>query len=101
MTRATGPTGAWSRRHVLFTVFGGPRRVAAQAWHEHRVQLVTSDVEMRRAAEGRFRVRDGNRGTWRIETSRKDYDAALQLAGEIGGLHDDVEIISRARLTPD
>ncbi len=98
----TRDSAGWSRRHVLFTAFGGPRRVAARAWHEHRVQLVTSDVGARAAATAaKFNVRDGVRGTWRIETSRKEYDEGLELAGEIASLMEGMEIIQRARLTPN
>lgn len=89
------------RRHVLFTAFGGPRRVRDDAWHEHRVQIVTTDPEMRARAEGRFRVRDGQRGTWRIETSRKHLADAEALARDIATLADDACVVPRARLTPD
>jgi DNA helicase-2/ATP-dependent DNA helicase PcrA len=85
--------GELERRLVWFTVFGDGRRC------EHRVQLVTSGEAMRDRFEGRFPVRRGNRGTWRIETSRRDYDDAAQLAEQLcatGGL----ELVSRARLTP-
>jgi len=84
--------GELERRLVWFTVFGDGRR------SEHRVQLVTSGDEMRRRFEGHFPVRCGSRGTWRIETSRRDYDDARQLAEQIcatGAL----ELVSRARLT--
>ncbi len=102
VSRKASPEGqSWARRHVLFTVFGGPREHTLRPWHEHRVQLVTSDPGLRERATGRFPVRDGARGTWRIETSRKDYDSAKALASEIGELDGGMEIISRARLTRD
>lgn len=101
VTRRKGADGrAWSREHVLFTVFGDPRPKTVRPWHEHRVQIVTSDRGLRTAAEPNFPVREGVRGTWRIETSRKDYDAALTLANEIRALDEGIEVISRARLTP-
>ncbi len=90
----------WARRHVFMTLFGGGRCGTIRAWHEHRVQLVTSDPDMRQVArENGLRVRGGTRGTWRIETSRKDSDAALQLAQQVVDLHPDMELIPRARLT--
>jgi DNA helicase-2/ATP-dependent DNA helicase PcrA len=103
VTRTSGGTKnvAWARRHVRFTVFGGPRTYTIRPWHEHRVQLVTTDQQLRHSAEGRFKVCDGARGTWRIETSRKDYDDGIALAREVKSLHEDMELISRARLTPD
>jgi DNA helicase-2/ATP-dependent DNA helicase PcrA len=96
---ATVSGGAWSRRHVLFTVFGDGRAFSLKPWHEHRVQLVTSDPGLRAAAAAQFRVRDGVRGTWRIETSRKDYEGGLTLARDITALAQDMEVVPRARLT--
>jgi DNA helicase-2/ATP-dependent DNA helicase PcrA len=75
-------------------MFGDGRR------SEHRVQLVTSGDELRRRMEGRFPVRPGKRGSWRIETSRRDYEAAAQLADEICAAGT-FELVSRARLTDD
>jgi DNA helicase-2/ATP-dependent DNA helicase PcrA len=94
-------TAPWSRRHVMFTVFGDGRPSVMKRWHEHRVQLVTSHLEMRKAATGRFNVREGMRGSWRIETSRKHYDDGLALARDIASLDEEVEIVSRARLTTE
>ncbi len=91
--------GGIHRRYVWFTMFGDPRPHVKRPWHEHRVQIVTSDPELRRLAEGRFPVREGKRGTWRIETSRKDYDAAEELAQGIASL-DALDVVERARLTP-
>lgn len=91
--------GDLARRYVLFTVFGDGRRFTLRPWHEHRVQFVTSGDELRRRASARFRVRDGRKGTWRIETSRKDYDDAQGLADAIRTLDDDIELLPRARLT--
>lgn len=99
-TGAGGRKG-WSRRHVMFTVFGDNRPHTLRPWHEHRIQMVTTDKALRRAATGQFPVRDGVRETWRIETSRKDYDEALDLARGIMSLDDEMEIVSRARLTKD
>jgi DNA helicase-2/ATP-dependent DNA helicase PcrA len=103
VTRSKGGVkdAAWTGRHVLFTVFGGPRPYTVRPWHEHRIQLVTTDPHLRESAVGRFNVRDGARGTWRIETSRRDYDDGVALARDVKSLHEDMELISRARLTPD
>ena len=103
VTRIVGALNGvpWARRRVLFTVFGDPRAFTRCPWHEHRVQLVTTATDVRRLAEGRFPVRDGPRGTWRIETSRKDYDCGLALARDICSLDGEMEVIPRARLTPD
>jgi len=85
--------GELERRLVWFTVFGDGRRC------EHRVQLVTSGEEMRRRFEGHFPVRRGQRGTWRVETSRRSYDDAAQLADQLCATGS-LELVSRARLTP-
>ena len=81
-----------ARRLVTFTVFGDGRRFTLRPWHEHRVQFVTSGDELRERASARFRVRDGRKGTWRIETSRKDYDDAHALAEAIGTLDEEKEV---------
>jgi DNA helicase-2/ATP-dependent DNA helicase PcrA len=86
------------RRHVQFTMFGDPRPHSLRPWHEHRVQLVTSDRQLEERARDRFPVRSGSRGTWRIETSRKSYDEGLELAHAICDL-DALDLVERARLT--
>jgi DNA helicase-2/ATP-dependent DNA helicase PcrA len=91
--------GAVSRRCVWFTMFGDSRPHEVRPWHEHRVQLVTSGEELRERAARIFSVRAGRRGTWRIETSRKDHDAGLALARSICDL-DDLALVKRARLAP-
>jgi DNA helicase-2/ATP-dependent DNA helicase PcrA len=88
----------WARRRVLLTLFGDHRRADGQPWHYHRVQMVTSGEELRVAAATRFSVRDGTKGTWRIETSRKHHADALTLAQEIGQFNDS-DVQCRARLT--
>jgi DNA helicase II / ATP-dependent DNA helicase PcrA len=90
--------GELARRHVLFTVFGDNRPKSTRPWHEHRVQLVTTGNDLRERARAAFNVRSGQRGTWRIETSRTHYDEGRALAESIAKL-DQMEVISRARLT--
>ena len=93
--------GEIARRFVQFTVFGDPRpkQEAGKRWHEHRVQLITTGAELReKVAVAGLPVRNGKRGTWRIETSRKGYDDALTLAERINQV-DAFEVVSRARLT--
>ncbi len=90
--------GAWARRHVLFTLFGDHRLSRLQAWHYHRVQMVTTGEELRSQASLRFKTRDGTKGTWRVETSRKRYVEGLALAEAVGQLGE-TDLISRARLT--
>jgi len=93
--------GELARRFVLFTMFGDVRPKTEGRWHEHRVQLVTSGEPLRqRAAAVDLPVRNGNKGTWRIETSRQGYDDAMTLAGRICELDAEFELVSRARLTP-
>lgn len=90
--------GAFNRRIVWFTMFGDNRPRQIRPWHEHRVQLVTSDAALRTKAEAAFPVRGGSRGTWRIETSRKDYDAGLEMARAICNL-DGLDLVKRAKLS--
>ena len=91
--------GEIARRLIQFTVFGDPRPKTGKRWHEHRVQLITSGTPLREEAlAAALPVRSGNKGTWRIETSRKGYDDALTLAGRISEI-DEFDVVSRARLT--
>ena len=102
VTRAvSGQVSPWSRRRVMFTMFGDPREFIQCPWHEHRIQMVTSDTKLRAAATGKFRVRDGVRRTWRIETSRKGYEDGLALSRAIAALAPDVDLVPRARLAPN
>jgi DNA helicase-2/ATP-dependent DNA helicase PcrA len=90
--------GDIARRYVLFTMFGDTRPHTLRPWHEHRIQLVTSDPALRAAAAPRFPVRNGTKGTWRIETSRKSYEEGLALVRDICGLGG-LDVVPRARLT--
>jgi DNA helicase-2/ATP-dependent DNA helicase PcrA len=86
--------GDTQRRTVWFTLFGDSKR------RDHRVQLVTSGEELRQELEPHFPVRRGSRGTWRVETSRRDPDHAAQLADRLCSMTG-CELVSRARLTPE
>ncbi len=88
----------FNRKYVWFTVFGDTRENLSDKTHYHRVQLVTSGNTLRKKAEKNFSVRAGKQNSWRIETSRKDYDEALTLAEKISDL-DAMDTISRAKLT--
>ncbi|HAT73353.1 MAG TPA: ATP-dependent DNA helicase PcrA [Elusimicrobia bacterium] len=90
--------GGFNRKYVWFTVFGDCREKLSDKSHYHRVQLVTSGEELRNKAGEKFNVRPDKKTTWRIETSRKDYDEALKLASDISDL-DGLAVISRAKLT--
>ncbi|MBI2162113.1 MAG: UvrD-helicase domain-containing protein [Candidatus Rokubacteria bacterium] len=88
--------GEMSRRIVNFTMFGDPR---PHTWHEHRIQLVSSDEMLREAVSLVTKTRKGKRRTWRVETSRKDYDKGLEFARSLCRVAD-LEAVRRARRTP-
>jgi superfamily I DNA/RNA helicase len=88
--------GDISRTIVHFTMFGDPR---PHRWHEHRIQLVSSDPSVREALSLIARTRPGRRRTWRVETSRKEYDKGLEFARNLCQAADLV-LVRRARLTP-
>jgi DNA helicase-2/ATP-dependent DNA helicase PcrA len=93
--------GGLARRQIHFTVFGDARTKTDGRCHEHRVQMNTSGEELRdKAKAAALLVRQGNKGTWRIETSRKDYDDAQSLVQQIAAL-DHFEIVSHARLSTE
>src|SRR5438128_11266774 len=85
-----------SRKIVNFTMFGDPR---PHARHEHRIQLVSSDETLREAVSMVAKTRPGKRRTWRVETSRHEYDKGLAFAQSLCQTAD-AEVVRRARLTP-
>src|SRR5438128_11014389 len=89
-------SGRHSRKIVHFTMFGDPR---PHAWHEHRIQLVSSDETLREAVSLVAKTRPGKRRTWRVETSRHEYDKGLAFAQSLCQTAD-AEVVRRARLTP-
>ena len=87
--------GGVSRRIVHFTMFGDRR---PYRWHEHRVQLVSSDAATRDAVSLTTRTRAGKGRAWRVETARRDYDKGLEFAHGLARVGD-MEVVRRARLT--
>jgi ATP-dependent DNA helicase UvrD/PcrA len=92
------PVGAasGSRKVLNFTMFGDPR---PHRWHEHRIQIISSDMALWERVAAIKKPRPGKRQTWRVETSRKDYDSGLALAKQLAEAGE-VEVVRRARLTP-
>src|SRR5690606_12410346 len=91
--------GDVSRKIASFIMFGDNREYQSRAWHDHRIQFITSDQELRtKTMAESFPVRDGVRGTWRVETARKDYLEGLDFTKRLAAL-DDIDIYCRARLT--
>lgn len=89
--------GDFNRKLVWFTVFADSRKTSSGE-HYHRIQLVTSDNILKTKAFKNFNVRNGNKGTWRIETSRKSYEEGLKLADKIADMNL-LDIVSRAKLS--
>jgi DNA helicase-2/ATP-dependent DNA helicase PcrA len=89
-----GPV-AGSRKIVNFVMFGGGR---LSSWHEHRIQLVSSDMRFWECIATFKAPRPGRRRTCRVETSRKDYDTGLALATTLADAGK-VQVVRRARLT--
>jgi len=92
--------GNFNRKYVWFTVFGDSREKISDKTHYHRIQLVTSGAALKEKAANKFNVRPDKKDTWRIETSRKEYDEAMKLANDISDL-DDLDVVSRAKLTSE
>ncbi|MBI3947865.1 MAG: UvrD-helicase domain-containing protein, partial [Armatimonadetes bacterium] len=88
------------RKVVNVTAFGDPRSYLRRPWHDHRIQLITSDEGMRSRVEAISRTRPGKLKTWRVETSRMDYDEAQRLAERLASV-DGLRTARRARLTAD
>jgi len=95
--RAGAITGAEdSRRVVHFTMFGDTR---PHSWHHHRIQLVSSDEALREAVSLVAKTRSGRKRTWRVETTRSDYDKGLEFVRSLSEAHD-LDVVRRARFTP-
>ncbi|MEK7366525.1 MAG: 3'-5' exonuclease, partial [candidate division NC10 bacterium] len=89
--------GQTFRRFVRFTMFAENRTYQHRSWHDHRIQLVTSDPRLRELVRGEFPVRQGKGRTWRVETARRDYDRGLALARDLAS-RDNLAVLARARL---
>src|SRR2546425_10422224 len=76
-----GGAVAGSRKVVNFIMFGGPR---PYGWHEHRIQLISSDMAFWERVASLKAPRPGKRQTWRVESWRKGYDAGTGLARRVG-----------------
>jgi DNA helicase-2/ATP-dependent DNA helicase PcrA len=92
--------GQSERKVVYLTIFGDGRPTRAENWYYHRIQLVSSDGELRRKADSVFNTRAGKGKTWRIEVSRKDYADGFAMARRLMSM-DDLEFVCRACLTAE
>ncbi len=90
--------GNSTRKVVNLMMFGDSRPHIVRPWHEHRISLNTSDEDLRLKVAVEFKTRPGRKDTWRVETSRKDYDEAERFARRLASF-DTIDIIKRARLT--
>ncbi|MFC2092159.1 UvrD-helicase domain-containing protein, partial [Elusimicrobiota bacterium] len=87
------------RKVINFTMFGEDRCAQLRPWHAHRIQLNTSNKILLKAVESKgFNTRSARKNTWRVETSRKDYDDGLEFIRELSQTGD-VELVKKSRLT--
>jgi len=86
------------RKIVNLLMFGENRCFESRHWHSHRISLNTTDVELKLKLSGIFPVRNGLRGTWRVETSRKDYSLATDYVGDLLKYDSNLSINQKARL---
>jgi DNA helicase II / ATP-dependent DNA helicase PcrA len=91
--------GDSSRKLVYLTLFGDARPHQVRPWHEHRITMISSDAELRAKVDSVHRTRNGRSSTWQVETTRKNYDEAVAFARRLVAA-EDVELVTRARLTP-
>ncbi len=93
--------GEVSRKLVSFTMFGDLRQYQGRAWHDHRVQLISSEHGLRdKAVAGDFPVRRGKGNTWRVETARKDYEQGIAYVKQLAAL-EDLDLVYKARLVDE
>jgi DNA helicase-2/ATP-dependent DNA helicase PcrA len=87
------------RKIINFTMFGENRSFKGRPWHAHRIQLNSSDPVLKKSLIKKgFNVRSGRKGTWRIETSRKNYTDAVEMIKQIAN-GEELNIVRRSRMT--
>ncbi|MGL4454039.1 MAG: UvrD-helicase domain-containing protein [Sarcina sp.] len=93
--------GATVRKRVNLTIFGG-RGAQGRTCLSHRIGLNSSGDEYKeKFQDAGFSVRDGQRGTFRVETERVSYEEAEEFARNLVQVEDCYEIERRAKLTKD
>ncbi len=97
---AAGYTDRSTKRSIInFTMFGENRATLERPWHAHRIQLNTSNKTLKHSLENLgIKTRSGKKNTWRVETSRKNYDDGLKLIKNLkaGG---EINTVKKACLT--
>lgn len=92
--------GQTTRRIVNISMFSGRKTGLDSGWYSHRISFNTSGEDLKNRIESLgFPVRDGQRDTWRVETERKDYDAAVKYGNKLEGIDKGIEIVQKANLT--
>ncbi|MEI6498741.1 MAG: UvrD-helicase domain-containing protein [bacterium] len=86
------------RKIVNLVMFGEDRSFQQRYWHAHRVCLNTTEFDLRSKLEGKYPIREGQRGTWRVETSRRNYADAVEYVDGLLKFDDTLLINQRARL---
>lgn len=90
------------RRIANVNFFNGRQTGKESGWHSHRITLNTSGEDLKKkVVNSGYPVRDGNRNTWRVETERVDYDEANQYVKKLLQVHEELEVVKKARLTED
>ncbi|MGL4654513.1 MAG: UvrD-helicase domain-containing protein [Sarcina sp.] len=91
--------GVTVRKRVNLTIFGG-RGAQGRPCLSHRIGLNSSGDEYKeKFQDAGFNVRDGQRGTFRVETERVSYEEAEEFARNLVQVEDCYEIERRAKLT--
>ena len=89
------------RKRVNLSFFGGKKSVQ-RGIYSHRIGLNSSgDESKEKFINAGFNVRDGQRGTYRVETERALYDEAEEFARDLCSVEDEFEILKKAKLTED
>ncbi|WP_202709689.1 UvrD-helicase domain-containing protein [Sporosalibacterium faouarense] len=90
------------RRIANINFFNGRPTGKESGWNSHRISLNTSGDELKnKVVNSGYPVRDGKRNTWRVETERVDYDEANKYVKKLLQVHDELEVVKKARLTED
>lgn len=89
------------RKRVNVSFFGGKKSIQ-RGIYSHRIGLNSSgDESKEKFISAGFNVRDGQRGTYRVETERALYDEAEEFAKSLCSVEDEFEILKKAKLTED
>ncbi len=89
--------GGTQRKILNFAILGGDEKKTKPC--SHRIYINSSSKELKNKLERKgFITRKGKASTWRIETTRANYDEAYKLVKEISNVDEEIIISNKIKL---